>query len=300
MLFQSLTTLQKTVFCGSFILMTGCSSKIDYEKAEQYIKESEKQWAESVFSGDTSVIQRILADDFFGVDPDGNQYKKQQMVNDTRNAPKYFLSNHLNNVIVRFYGNTAVAQGDETWVRRTGEPATARFVWTDTWAYRNNKWQIVAAEDLVAPVTVSSPTGFNDSSKEKLLGIDSCRKRYVSAWLAANAEQITNVYSDDAIVLYPNQPAISGRAAILSYFKNFFQEFRQDNFELLSDEVKIIGSIAYDRGKYKWKGTPLKGGNTIDDHGKYLVILQQQADSSWKVLRDMDNSDRPLSQAGRE
>jgi uncharacterized protein (TIGR02246 family) len=300
MLLQSLTTLQKIVFCGSFILITGCSSKIDYEKAEQYIKESEKQWAESVASGDTSVIQRILADDFIGVDPDGNQYKKQQMVDDTRNAPKYFLSNHLNNVIVRFYGNTAVAQGDETWVRRSGEPSTARFVWTDTWVYRNNQWQIVAAEDLVAPVTLSSATGFNDPSKEKLPGIDSCRKKYVSAWLAADAEQITNVYADDAIVLYPNQPAIRGRAAILSYFKNFFQEFRQDNFELLSDEVEIIGSIAYDRGKYKWKGTLVKGGNTIDDHGKYLVILQQQADGSWKVLRDMDNSDRPLSQAGRE
>ena len=42
--------------------------KIDYEKAEQYIKESEKQWAEAVASGDSTVIQRILADDFIGVD----------------------------------------------------------------------------------------------------------------------------------------------------------------------------------------------------------------------------------------
>lgn len=300
MIVPSLTVLQKIVFCGCFILMTGCAAKIDYEKAEQYIKESEKQWAESVASGDTSVIQRILADDFIGVDPDGNHYKKQQMVADTRNAPNYFLSNHLNDVIVRFYGNTAVAQGDETWVRRSGEPSTARFVWTDTWAYRNNQWQIVAAEDLVAPVTASSAAGFNDPSKEKLPGIDICRKKYVAAWLAANAEQITNVYADKAIVLYPNQPAIAGRAAILSYLKKKFKEFRQDNFELISDEVEIIGSIAYDRGKYKWKGTPVKGGNTIDDHGKYLVILQQQSDGSWKVLRDMDNSDRPLSQTTRE
>jgi uncharacterized protein (TIGR02246 family) len=300
MILQSLTVLQKIIFCGCFILMIGCSSKMDYSKAEQYVKESEKQWAESVASGDTSVIQRILADDFIGVDPDGNQYKKQQMVDDTRSAPKYFLSNHLNNVIIRFYGNTAVAQGDETWVRRSGDPSTARFVWTDTWVYRNNRWQIVAAEDLVAPVTASSPAGFNNSSKEKLSGIDSCRKKYVSAWLAADAGQITNVYADDAIVLYPNQPAIAGRSSILSYFKNFFKQFRQENFELMSDEVEIIGSLAYDRGKYKWKGNPVSGGNTVDDYGKYLVILQQQADGSWKVLRDMDNSDRPLSQATRE
>jgi hypothetical protein len=73
------------------------------------------------------------------------------MVADTRDAPKYFLSNHLNEVKVRFYGDTAVAQGSESWVRRTGEPRQGRFVWTDTWLRRQGRWQIVAAEDLMVP-----------------------------------------------------------------------------------------------------------------------------------------------------
>jgi len=128
-----------------------CESKPDYQKAEQYIKQSEKEWAESVANGDTAVIVRILADDFVGVDPDGSHYVKQEMVKGTYDAPKYFLSNHLNDVKVRFYGNTAVAQGDETWVKRK-DSSTARFVWTDTWVLRNGKWQIVAAEDLISPV----------------------------------------------------------------------------------------------------------------------------------------------------
>jgi hypothetical protein len=42
-----------------------------------------------------------------------------------------------------------VAQGDESWVRRTGQ--RGRFVWIDTWIKRNGKWQIVAAEDVIAP-----------------------------------------------------------------------------------------------------------------------------------------------------
>ncbi len=91
------------------------------------------------------------ADDFVGVDPKGNFYDKAKMVADTRAAPKYFVSNHLNQVRVRFYGNTAVAQGDESWERRTGEDRSGRFVWTDTWIRRNGQWQIVAAEDLIAP-----------------------------------------------------------------------------------------------------------------------------------------------------
>ena len=97
-------------------------------------------------SGDASVVERILADDFIGVDPHGGIYDKAKMISDTREGSKFFASNHLNDVKIRFYGDTAVAQGSESWERRTGE--RGRFVWTDTWIRRNGRWQIVAAEDL--------------------------------------------------------------------------------------------------------------------------------------------------------
>ena len=126
-----------------------CSWQKDQKEMERYIVESERQWAESVATGDTSAIDRILADDFIGVDPQGHLYNKQRMIDETRNAPKYFVSNRLNDVKVRFYDTTAVAQGSETWEKRSGE--RGRFVWTDTWLERNGRWQIVAAEDLIAP-----------------------------------------------------------------------------------------------------------------------------------------------------
>jgi ketosteroid isomerase-like protein len=113
------------VFC-----LCHCSVQKDHKETERYILDSERQWAESVATGDTSAIERILADDFIGVDPKGRLYIKQQMIDETRNAPKYFVSNRLNDVKVRFYGNTAIAQGSETWEKRSGE--RGRFVWTDT------------------------------------------------------------------------------------------------------------------------------------------------------------------------
>jgi len=87
-------------------------------EAERYTKESERQWAESVANGEATVLERILADDFVGVDPDGSFYIKGKTVADTREAPKHFVSNHLNEVKVRFYRDAAVAQGSESWVRR--------------------------------------------------------------------------------------------------------------------------------------------------------------------------------------
>jgi len=120
--------------------------------AEKYIRDSESAWAESVSTNDSSVVQRILADDFVWVYPDGTVKNKQQAVADAAGGPWGFLSDHLDEVRIRFYGNTAVAQGSETWVRKQADGTTAqkRFVWTDTWACREGNWQIVSAEDLIA------------------------------------------------------------------------------------------------------------------------------------------------------
>ena len=58
------------------------------QSAESYIRESEAQWAESVATGDTTAIERILADDFIGTEPKGELYDKAKMIADTKDAPK--------------------------------------------------------------------------------------------------------------------------------------------------------------------------------------------------------------------
>lgn len=130
-------------------------------------------------------------------------------------------------------------------------------------------------------------------------GIDSVRNRYVATWKGADAAQMTTLYTSDAAVLYPNQPAVIGSTAIQAYFKGFFEEFVQDSFALTSEEIEVAGPWAFDRGTYRWRATPRAGGPAIEDNGKYLVILRRQPDGSWKVARDMDNSDRPQVQNTR-
>ena len=130
-------------------LFVGCSSLDRRADVERYIVEGARQWADSVQTGDTTALERILADDFIGINPEGNFYDTASMISYIRNAPNHFLSNSLNDVKVRFYGNMAIAQGDESWVRRNGN-IRGRFVWTDTWVKRNGQWQIVAAQDVIA------------------------------------------------------------------------------------------------------------------------------------------------------
>jgi ketosteroid isomerase-like protein len=125
----------------------------DHASDRAYIRQAESDWAESVVTNNVSVLERILADDFLGVDIDGSHYSKTDAIKDFRTKPSEFVSNHLNEVEIRFYGDVAVAQGNESWKKKDG--TLGKFVWTDTWVRRNGKWQIVAAEDLVPPVAPS-------------------------------------------------------------------------------------------------------------------------------------------------
>jgi ketosteroid isomerase-like protein len=134
-------------------LFMGRAQDTEQARAERYIKEGESQWAEAGSKGDTAAVERVLADDFVGVAPDGTFYDKAEEIKNTREDNGNTLFNHANEIKVRFFGDTAVAQGSETWERRTGEPKKGSYIWTDTWVQRNGKWQIVAAEDLLAPET---------------------------------------------------------------------------------------------------------------------------------------------------
>ncbi len=136
---------------GSLFVVRVTAQDTGRAEAERYIIESEHQWAESIASGETAAVERFLAEDFVGVDTDGSFYDKAKAISDSREGPKEFISNHANDVKVRFYGDAAVAQGSESWVRRSGSPLRGRFVWTDTWIKRNGRWQVVAAEDLITP-----------------------------------------------------------------------------------------------------------------------------------------------------
>ncbi len=133
------------------LLAAGCSTT--QISSEKYIRDSEAQWAESVATSDASVVRRILADDVVWVYPGGTLYTKAQAVADAESGPGDFIPDHLDGVSVRFFGDMAAAKGSETWERRrkNGEIHTGRFVWTDTWLHRDGRWQIVAAENQVAP-----------------------------------------------------------------------------------------------------------------------------------------------------
>jgi uncharacterized protein (TIGR02246 family) len=144
-----------------------------------------------------------------------------------------------------------------------------------------------------ACVRATQPAETQAQAEQDAAAIDQIRADYVAAFKAADASGIADLYTEDATVMPGNQPTVSGRSGIVKYNEEFFSQFTPDNIELTVEETRVMGDWALDRGTYDVTATPKTGAETINEHGRYLVLLQRQTDGSWKVARDIDNTDSP-------
>jgi Domain of unknown function (DUF4440) len=121
-------------------------------EAEKYITDSEAAWVAAEVKGDPSVARRILADDYIGVFPDGAIGTKADAVSAFTPA-NASLTGRLDYVHVRFFGDTAVAQGKETDTRPASSPyPSGSLIFTDVFVRRDGQWRLVNSEDQFQPL----------------------------------------------------------------------------------------------------------------------------------------------------
>jgi hypothetical protein len=115
----------------------------------KFMVDGERKWAEAACTHN-KIAEEILADDFQGTSPEGKRYTKTEEVADTADLTKTARDCRLIDAKVRLFGDDlAMVYGSERSVRKMkdGTEKSRCLVWTDTWLKRNNKWQIIAAQD---------------------------------------------------------------------------------------------------------------------------------------------------------
>lgn len=115
----------------------------------KYIVDAERQWAEDACTH-KKITEKILADDFQGTSPDGKRYVKSDELADTPDFSKTARDCRLIDAKVRFFDDAlAMVYGSESSVRKLkdGTEKSRCLIWTDTWLRRNDRWQIIAAQD---------------------------------------------------------------------------------------------------------------------------------------------------------
>ncbi|HYM08590.1 MAG TPA: DUF4440 domain-containing protein [Terriglobales bacterium] len=116
--------------------------------------------------------------------------------------------------------------------------------------------------------------------------------------LACNTKQLddlVSLYVPDATVLRPNVPMVRGAAAIREFFFGLL-DAGMSEVEMDPQRAELLGDYGYETGRCK-SLVPSAVGKRREDRGKYLVLLNRQANGEWKILADCWSSDLSLGGA---
>ncbi|UCF38692.1 MAG: DUF4440 domain-containing protein [Acidobacteriota bacterium] len=122
--------------------------------------------------------------------------------------------------------------------------------------------------------------------------INEAGQRWAEAYAAEDWEALGALFSADAIVMPPGAPSVVGRQAILDAESSSVAGIDILTAELTSDEVVVMGDLAYRRGSFTIT-LKLPDGTSSTDIGKFIEIWERQTDGSWLLSRDIYNSDAP-------
>ena len=103
---------------------------------------------------------------------------------------------------------------------------------------------------------------------------------------------IVSYYSDDAVLLPPNAPAITGKQSIRAAWINLAAPSVSLSWQSSKVEVARSGDLAYTTGTYT-DVVKDPQGKLITDKGKIMEVWKKQPDGGWKVVADTYNSDLP-------
>ena len=139
----------------------------------------------------------------------------------------------------------------------------------------------------------SSSSPAQDTAAVKA-NIEAANARFLDAFKRADKAGLMANYADDAIVMMPNEEAWRGREGLDKGFGGFLDQMSFKDGSATTTDVMVAGDLAIETGAFGWT-LQTKAGAEVKDKGKYLTVWKHQSDGSWKIVRDINNSDLPPS-----
>ena len=121
--------------------------------------------------------------------------------------------------------------------------------------------------------------------------IDEADAAFLEAFNAGDAASVAALYTEDAVVMPPGQPAVKGRSNIEATMAEMLAAGGGPQLSVESKTVELmmspgVGHTAVATGS--WTMNAADGSHL--DHGKAMVVWRQ-TDDGWKMSHDMWNSD---------
>lgn len=145
---------------------------------------------------------------------------------------------------------------------------------------------------LAAAAAQSSPSTEADQAAIQQVWVD-----YANAVMTGNVDAYMALWADGGVQMPPGVPPNVGKDAIRASTAKKMAGGSDNTTVMKIDpkEITILGDYAYSRGLYTVNVTGSDGSVLGKTDGKFMTILRKQADGSWKIYRDIFNSNVPPS-----
>lgn len=122
--------------------------------------------------------------------------------------------------------------------------------------------------------------------------IEAIEERIMAGFAAGDADAIAAQYTEDALLLPQDSPAIEGRAAIAESYREALKVFAM-RLRTRVEEVEVAGTWAWLRGRFEHTSTHKEDGTVTEYRGKYLAVARREPDGVWRFHRDAFSLDGP-------
>ncbi len=149
------------ICCLIFTLSLGSAAWSQEKKAgggtEKAVVGLEQQIRMAVIKGDTSILERYLADDYVGIGPNGDAADKSKTIQELKDGTVKYSAIDVTEENVRMYGDTGIYNGrGDVKLTINGQPQTADVRVTIVWLKQNGQWKRVSFQ---ATRVQPAPTG---------------------------------------------------------------------------------------------------------------------------------------------
>jgi uncharacterized protein (TIGR02246 family) len=125
-------------------------------------------------------------------------------------------------------------------------------------------------------------------------GLKDNEARWNREFVAKDLEKLAAHYADDAVLVAPGMPAISGRDAIRKMLTDMLQDPALSlKFQVSRVEVSSSGDLGFTQGSYQMTMTDPASKQVMHDRGSYVTTYRKQPDGAWKAIADIASSEIP-------
>lgn len=121
-------------------------------------------------------------------------------------------------------------------------------------------------------------------------------QRWTMAYNSKRLDEVTSLYSNEAIVLRPSMLPVRGRAGVREHLSGAIQSGVGD-MQLDCTDIGVLGEIACLSGRNRML-IPVTAANRQERTGKFFVVARRET-GEWKILADVWCTDMPHLPAPR-